>query len=170
MLADIEIHKDAGMAAEALLQERPRNFSGVVRQQLRLHAMDTGRLLQSFDDVREQAFFALATVGAVGSVADGVADKLANKEVADNTLVLLVDKKGVTEDAAPLDGGITGQNFGVHVPEDHLGRGGIVPGERAPPHGDLLFQQRAKVGGRKVSEIENVHKKAGLESRKKHAA
>src|SRR5712664_981242 len=154
MLADIEIHEDARMAAEALLQERPRDFSGVVRQQLRLHAMDTGRLLQSFDDVSEQTFFDLVPVGTAGCVA--------NKEVANNALVLLVDKKGVTEDAAPLDGGIAREDFGIHVPEDHLGRGGVVPGKRAAPHGDLIFQKWSKVGGREVSKIKNFHKKKVL--------
>src|ERR1700681_1778001 len=158
MLADIKIHEDARMPAEALLQKRTRDFSGVVRQQLRLHAMDAGRLLQGFDDVREQSFFDLVAVRTTGSVADRVADK----EVADNTLVLLVDKKGVTEDAAPLDGGIAREDLGVHVPEDHLRRGGVVPGKRAAPHGDLIFQQRSKVGGREMSEIENFHKKEGL--------
>src|SRR6266481_5701061 len=155
MLGDIEIHEHAGMAAEPLLQEGTRDFSGVVRQQLSLHAMDTGRLLQSFDDVSEQTFFDLVAVGTTGSVASRVADK----EVADNALILLVDKEGVAEDAAPLDGGIAGENFRVHVAEDHLSRGGIVPGKGAAPHGDLLFQQRSKVGGREVSEIENFHKK-----------
>src|ERR1700675_1731709 len=117
MLADIEIHKDARMAAEALLQERPRDFSGVVRQQLRLHAMDARRLLQGFDDVSEQAFFDLVTVGTTGSVADRVADRVANEEVADHALVLLIDKAGVAEDAAPLDRSIAGENFRVHVAE-----------------------------------------------------
>src|SRR6266849_5372830 len=166
MPADIEIHENARMAAEALLQKGTRDFSGVVRQQLRLHAMDARRLLQGFDDVSEQAFFDLVTVGTTGSVADRVADK----EVADNALVLLVHKEGVAEDAAPLDGGIAGENFRVHVAEDHLSGGGIVPGKRAAPHGDLLFQQRAKVGGREVSEIENFHKKKvlGVRSQEKH--
>ena len=70
MRADFEIHKDARMAAETLLQKGPRDFSGIVRQQLRLHAMDAGRLLQGFDDVGEQAFFDLVTIGTAASVAD----------------------------------------------------------------------------------------------------
>src|SRR5258708_37049267 len=115
--------------------------------------MDTGRLLQSFDDVSEQTFFDLVAVGTTGSVASRVADK----EVADNALVLLIHKEGVAEDAAPLDGGIAGENFRVHVAEDHLSGGGIVPGKRAAPHGDLLFQQRSKGGGREESRIENYH-------------
>src|SRR5580700_6401368 len=162
MLADIKIHEDARMPAEALLQKRTRDVSGVVRQQLRLHAMDAGRLLQGFDDVREQSFFDLVAVKPATLVADRVADRLADEEIADNALILLIDKEGVAEDAAPLDGGITGEDFGVHVPEDHLRRGGVVPGKRAAPHGDLVFQQRSKVGGREMSEIENFHKKEGL--------
>jgi hypothetical protein len=66
MLADFEVHEDTRMAAEALLQEGLRNLSGVVRQQLRLHAMNAGRLLQGFDDVRKQAFFDLVTAGTAG--------------------------------------------------------------------------------------------------------
>src|ERR1700686_740858 len=120
--------------------------------------MDAGRLLQGFDDVGEQALFDLVTVGTAGSVTDRVADE----EVADDALILLVHKKGVAENAAALDGGITGEDFGVHVAQDHLGGGGVVPGKRAAPHGDLIFQQRSKVGGREVSEIENFHKKKVL--------
>src|ERR1700687_5414073 len=162
MPADIEIHEDAGMAAEALLQKGARNFSSVVRQQLRLHAMDAGRLLQSFDDVSEQALFDLVPVGVASSVAGRVADRVPDKEVADDSLILLVNKKGVAENAATFDGRIAREDFGVHVPEDHLSRGGVVPGKRAAPHGDLIFQQRSKVGGREMSEIENFHKKEGL--------
>src|ERR1700686_3032600 len=127
MLANIEIHEDAGMAAEALLQKGARDLSSVVRQQLRLHAMDARRLLQGFDDVGEQAFFDLVPVGTTGSAADRVADRVADEEVDDNALILLVPKKGVAEKAAALDGGITGENFRVHVAEDHLGGGGVVP-------------------------------------------
>src|SRR5208283_4621480 len=103
MPSHIEIHEDAGMAAEALLQEGARDFSGVLRQQLRLHAMDAGRLLQGFDDVCEQLFFDLVTAGTAGSIAD--------KEVADDALALLVDKEGVAEDAAALNGGVAGKDF-----------------------------------------------------------
>src|ERR1039458_2972226 len=119
MASDLEIHEDPGMSAEALLQKGPRDFSGVVRQQLRLHAMNAGRLLQGFDDVGEQAFFDLVPVVAATSVADRVADK----EVADHALILLIYKEGVAKDAAALDGGVAGKDFGIHVAEDHPGRG-----------------------------------------------
>ena len=121
-------------------------------------SVNAWRLLQGFDDVREQSLFDLVAVRTATSVADRVADE----EIADNALILLIDKEGVAEDAAPLDGSIAREDFGVHVPEDHLRRGGVVPGKRAAPHGDLIFQQRSKVGGREMSEIENFHKKEGL--------
>src|ERR1700732_5560819 len=136
MLADIKIHEDARMPAEALLQKRTRDFSGVVRQQLRLHAMDAGRLLQGFDDVREQSLFDLVAVRTATSVADRVADE----EIADNALILLIEKEGVADEAAPLDGGIAREEFGVHVPEDHFRRGGVVPGKGGAPHGDFISQ------------------------------
>ncbi len=114
-----------------------------MRQQLRLHAMDAGRLLQGFDDVREQSFFDLVAVRSATSVADRVADE----EIADNALILLIDKEGVAEDAAPLDGGIAREDFGVHVPEDHLRRGGVVPGKRAAPHGEPRWRSPRKACG-----------------------
>ena len=140
------------MAAEALLQKGTRDFSGVVRQQLRLHAMDAGRLLQGFDDVGEQAFFDLVTVWTARAPSGGT------KEVANDALALLVNKKGVAKDAAALNGGVAGEDFGVHVAQDHLGGGGVVPRECTSPHGDLIFQQRPKVGGREMSEIEDFHR------------
>src|SRR5258708_20699617 len=79
MRADIEIHEDARMAAEALLQEGARDFSCVVRQQLRLHAMNAGRLLQGLDNVRGQSPFDLMPVGTSTAVAD--------ENVAHNTLL-----------------------------------------------------------------------------------
>src|ERR1039458_9893557 len=59
---------------------------------------------------------------------------------------------------APLDGGVPRENLGVHVAENHLRGNGVVPREQAPPHRDLVFQQRSKVGGSEVSEIEDFHR------------
>src|SRR5258708_36071910 len=100
MPADIEIHEHAGMAAEPLLQEGTRDLSGVVRQQLSLHAMDTGRLLQRFDDVSKQSFFDLVAVGTSTSVANRDSDRVTDEEVAEYALILLGDKEGVSACAA----------------------------------------------------------------------
>src|SRR5271154_6125859 len=110
MLADIEIHEDPRMPAKSLLQERTRDFFGIVRQQLRLHAMDSGRLLQGFDDVGKQTFFDFAAIRTAGSVAD--------EQVSNDALTLFVNKKGVTEDAAALNRGIARQDFRIHVTQD----------------------------------------------------
>src|ERR1039458_8898842 len=117
--------------------------------------MNARRLLQGFDDVSKQAFLNLMTVVTAGSFADRVADK----KISDDALALLINKEGVAEDAAPLDGRIAGKNLGIHVAQDHLGGGSVVPREQPSPQGDLIFQQRSKVGGREMSEIENFHNK-----------
>src|SRR5258708_31960924 len=95
----------------------------------------------------------------------GTSTAVADEKVADNALVLLVHKEGVAEDAAALDGGITGKDFRVHVAQDHLGRGGVVLGDGPLAHCDLLFQQRPKVSGSEMSQIEDFHKKEGPRSR-----
>jgi len=77
--------------------------------------------MQGFDDVGEQLFFDLVTAGSSVSVA--------NEEVSDDALALLVHKKGIAEDAATLDGGVARKDFGIHVAQDHLRRGGVIPGE-----------------------------------------
>src|ERR1035441_475119 len=112
MPSNLIFHEHPRMAAEALLQKRTRDFTRMMRQQLRFHAMDAGRLLQRFDDVSKQAFFNLVTVGTTGSIAD--------KKIADHSLALLVNKKRVSEDASPLDGGIAGKDLRIHVTQDHL--------------------------------------------------
>src|ERR1017187_2743045 len=154
MPSNLIVHEHPRMAAEALLQKRTRDFTRMMRQQLRFHAMDAGRLLQRFDDVSKQAFFNLVTVGTTGSIAD--------KKIADNSLALLVNKKRVSEDASTLARGIAGKDLRIHATQDHLGGSRVVPGQDPSPHGNLIFQQRSKVGGREMSEIENFHSKCRI--------
>src|SRR5450631_201280 len=106
--------------------------------------------------MRKQALFDLVPAGTAGSVAD--------EEIADDALALLVNKKGIPKDAAAFDGSVPGENLGIHVAQNHLGRGAVVPGEEPPPHGDLIFQQRTKVSGREVSEIEDFHDEPRFQS------
>src|SRR5580704_1839829 len=160
MPANLEIHKYARMPAEALLQEGTRNLSGLMRQQLGLDAMDARRLLQGFDDMGEQPFFDFATAWT----AKGVVNSFTNKQVPDNPLALLINKKGVAKDAAPLDSSVAGQDFRIHVTQNHFGGSSVVPREQASPRGDLVFQQRPKVSGREVSEIKNFHIGARFQS------
>ena len=93
------------MPAETLLQKWPDRLTGFVRQQLRLDAMDTRGLLQRLNDVSEQALFNLVPVWSSASVAD--------KQIANHSFTLLINKKGVPENIAALDGSIAGQDFRV---------------------------------------------------------
>ena len=146
------------MTAESLRHEGARDFAGLVRQQLRLDAVNAGRLLQRFDHVGQQPLFDFAAVQAASAIV--------HKQVADHALALFVDKKGVTANTAALDGRVTGKDLGVHVTQNHLRRAGIIPGQFARPRGDFLLQERAKVGGGEVAEIEDFHKNrsSGLRS------
>src|ERR1035438_4587688 len=140
------------MPAESLRKKGTGNFSRVVGQQLRFHTMDPGRLLQGFDDVREQPLFNLAPVGSSSSIA--------HKQVADHAIALLVHKKRIAKNVAALNRGIAGKNLGLHVAENHLGRLCVVPGKKASPERDLFLQQRSKIGGREMAEIEDFHREA----------
>jgi hypothetical protein len=56
-----------------------------VSEELGLDAMDAGGLLEGFDDVGEKALFDFEAIGGAAAVAD--------EEVADDALALLVDKE-----------------------------------------------------------------------------
>src|SRR5579863_4113367 len=107
------------MALKPGIKKRLRNCIGVVCQQLSLNSMNAGRLLQGLDHMVEQAELNLPRVGepaAVGHI-----------EIADHSLAAFVDKKRVTEDAAAVDRGVSRQDLGVNIAQDHLCRAGIVP-------------------------------------------
>src|SRR5579862_652561 len=113
--------------------------------------MDSGRLLQSLDDVRQQLLFNLVSIGTSAGTLPRTLPVVADKQIANHSLVLLVDKKRVAEDAAALDGSVAWENLCIHVAQDHLGGSCVVPRQQAPPHGDLIVQQRTKIGGGEVS-------------------
>ena len=77
------------------------------------------------------------------SICASVAAARRNEQVADHALAALVDEERVADDAAALDRGIAGQDFGVDVAQDHLRRTAIVPGEQAAPRLDFLVEQRS---------------------------
>src|ERR1700691_6030734 len=138
------------MPADALRQERTCYFAGLVRQQLRFDAMDSRRLLERFDDMSEKALLHFEPIRRAASVA--------NKQVANHTLALLINKKRVAENTAALDGSIIAKNLRLHIAENHLGRLTVIPRQQSSPRGDLFFEQRSKVGGREVAEGEDFHK------------
>src|ERR1051326_156302 len=135
------------MPLESGFEKWTCNGIGVMGQQLRLYAMNPRRLLQSRDDMGEQANLDLARVGETIAVGD--------IEIANHALAAFVDEKRVAEDAASIDGGVARQNFGVYVAQDHVSRTGAIPGKQASPELGLIVEQRTQVDGRKMPEIEN---------------
>ena len=93
---------------------------------------------------------------ASGKEAHG-ADNVADEQVSDDAFILLVNEERVTEDAAALQGSVSGEDLGVHVAQDHLGGAGVVPGEKLGPNRNLIFEQRPKISRRKMTEIEDFH-------------
>src|SRR5262249_37640283 len=118
-------HEHPGMSRETLLLKRLCRSARLVRQQLRFDTMNTRRLLQCFDHVREQAVLDVLAIVAVATFAD--------EKISDYALVVLVNEKRIPEDPPTRDRGVPRQKLRVHVPEDHLSRGAVVPAESIRP-------------------------------------
>ena len=122
-----------------------------MQQQLGLNTIYPWRLLQGFDDMGHQPLFDGLRILQAASVS--------NEKISDHTLTALIDEEGIARDPAPLQGGISGQNFGVDVAQDHGCRAAVVPGEQVRPDLDFVLQKGAQVGGREVPQVENFHSK-----------
>src|SRR5581483_6297516 len=85
-------HEQSRMTLETGFEERPRNHVRLVREQLRLDAVNSGRLLQRLDDVRQQTDFDLTGVRQPVAVHD--------VEIANNSLAAFIDEKRIAEDAS----------------------------------------------------------------------
>src|SRR3954470_18745421 len=125
------------MALKSGFEEWPGDGIGIVCQQLRLHPVDPWRLLQRLDDMSQK--FYLDQTGVRQEIA------LRDVKVADDPLAAFIDEKGVSEDAAAIDGGIAWQNLGIYVAQNHLRRTGVVPGEQPSPELRFVFEQWAQV-------------------------
>src|SRR5437764_7614872 len=145
------------MPAESLGQKRLRGCSGFMRQQLRFNAVYSRRLLQGFDHVGQQSAFDFLAIRAVIARAD--------EQIADHALAALVDKERITEDFAAGDGRVTGQEFCVHVTEDHFRRTAVVPAQQLSPCADFVLEQRTQVGGSEMPEIEYFHRSSREDAR-----
>ena len=121
-LAQWQNHKEPRMALESLLEKRAGHTPGIMREQLRLHTVDAGRLLQRFNHVGQQAELNLSSVGKTAAVSD--------EQVANHALAAFIDEKRIAEDASTVDGGVAGQNLGIDVAQDHFRRPAVIPREQ----------------------------------------
>src|SRR5262249_17323820 len=115
-------HENSRVPAEPLLLKWTHHFSRLMRQQLGFDTLNSRRLLEGLDDMGKQFLFDFVSIGSATPIPD--------KQVADHSLALFVNEKRVAENVATLDRGITGQNFGVEVAENHFRRTGVVPREK----------------------------------------
>src|SRR5580704_13110142 len=136
------------MALESLIQKRPRHAACLMRQQLRLDAVNSGRLLQRLDHVREQFQLYLARVRKPPAVR--------HKKITNHSLAAFVDKKAVAENAAAVDGSIPWKNFRINVAQDHLCGAAVVPGKQTSPHSRFIIEQGTQVHRRKMPKVENL--------------
>src|SRR6478735_8767378 len=121
-----------------------------MRQQLRFNAVNARRLLQGFDHVRQQAALDLLATAAIIA--------RTNEKISDHSFTALVNKERIAEDFTARNRGVAGQEFRVHVTENHLRRTAVVPAEQFSPHADLVLEQRTQIGGREMPEIEYFHR------------
>src|SRR5579872_238851 len=137
------------MALKTLIEEWSSNAACFMCQQLSFDAMNAGRLLQSFDYVSQQPDFDFVGVGKTLAVGD--------VEIADDSFAAFIDEESVAEDAAAFDGGVTGKDFGIDVAQNHFRRTAVIPREQTRPQPSFAIEQGSEIGGRKMSEIENLH-------------
>src|SRR5579871_2280886 len=124
-------------------------------QQLRFHPMDSRRLLQGFDHMRQQPDFYLTRIRQAAPVC--------YKQIADHSLAALVNEKRVPKDTAAVNRGIARKDLGVDVAQNHLRRAGVVPRQKLCPQPGFIVEQGPKVDGGKVPEVENLQ--TGLQRR-----
>ena len=73
--------------------------------------MHARRLLQRLYHVADKSAFDGSHISAPGR----------NKQIANNTLTAFVNEEGVADKTSTFDRGVTRQNFGVDIAQDHLG-------------------------------------------------
>ena len=119
--------------------------------------MDAGGLLEGDNDVGEKALFDFEAIGGAAAVAD--------EEVADDALALRRQRMS-SRRCCRARWRRSREEFWPHVAEDHLGGLSVVPRERASPHGGLFLEERTKVGGGEVAEVEDFHGRTRFQGRK----
>src|SRR6266566_6118500 len=112
--------------------------------------MDTGRLLQCLNYMREQAAFYFLPVCPIFTFAD--------EQISDHAFAVFVNEKGIAEYPSARNCRVAWKKLRIRVAENHFRRAAVVPAQQLRPDFYLVLEQRAQVGRRKVSEVENLHR------------
>jgi hypothetical protein len=131
--------EESAIAAETLVYERGDEVIGGMDEELGLDPMQSGGLLESADGVAKQL-----QLDGVATVTSGIG--ILDEQIADDALGALINEKTVAVDASALDGGEAGEDSGVGVTQNHVGRGSVIPMESASPDRNFLLHQGTKVG------------------------
>jgi hypothetical protein len=129
-----QIEEETAIATEAFVQKWCDKVTGGMDEELGFDTMETGRLLERADGVAEQLEF-----DTVATVTSGVG--VFDVQVTDDALGSLIDEKAVAVDESALNGGEAGEDSGVGVTKNHVGRGAVIPMESASPDGDFLLEE-----------------------------
>jgi hypothetical protein len=136
--------EEPSIAAETFVYKRRDKVIGGMDEELSLDPMQAWGLLERADGVAEQ--LQLNAVAAITSDI-GVLDE----HIADHALGSLINEKAIAMDATALNGGEAGEDSGVSVTENQVGRAAVIPMESASPNGNFLVHESTEVCGSEMT-------------------
>src|SRR6185437_597458 len=138
-------HEQSREAAKSTPDKWRCGAAAVMQQQLRFDAPNAGRMLQRLGHVAEQAF------------SQRILEMPGGEHVADHTLAAFIHKEGIADHPPSIGSGVTRQNFGIEITQDHLGTALIIPVHAFRPKARLFHQQRTQFVRAEMSEIDDFH-------------
>ncbi len=78
-----------------------------------------------------------------------------DEEVSDDCFRAFIDEEGIAADAAAVERDEAGEDAGVKVLKQQIGRAAIVPAEALEPDVSLFIEQRPELARGEVAEIQN---------------
>src|SRR5690349_4042485 len=101
--------------------------------------------------MREQAAFQ-------GKISLCALESITHIKIANHALASFIDKKSISRYSSALHRDISRQDSRIHVAQNHLRRLRIVPEQFPSPDSAFFFEHTPKVHGRKMPEVENLHR------------
>ncbi len=137
---EVVLHVESRMHDEAGLEEGLFDGAGAVEEKLRLDAVDVGRVQEEIEEGAKEGVGDVQGCGWVVGYCVGVSD---------DGLVSFVDAEGETADASAIERDEAGQDAGVEVLQQQLGRALVVPAQLLLPDAQPRFQAADGAGVRR---------------------
>jgi hypothetical protein len=135
------------MHDEAGLEEGLFDGAGAVEEKLRLDAVDVGRVQEEIEEGAKEGVGDVQGYGWVIGYCVGVSD---------DGFVSFVDAESEATDASAVECDEAGQDAGVEVLQQQLGRALVVPAQLLFPDTSLGFKQRTELACGEVPEVEDL--------------